>query len=215
MNIKIAPSILSADFANLQQEITMIDQAGADYIHLDIMDGHFVDNITFGAPIINKLRPYTKKVFDTHLMIENAHKYIESFAKAGSDIITFHYEATSEPQKIAEEIKHYGCKAGISIKPSTSEKVLDDLYPYFDQILVMTVEPGFGGQSFLDSQLPKIEYIRNKISQCNKDIDLEVDGGINNLTKDKVINAGANILVSGSYIFGHSSYQEAISSLRQ
>lgn len=212
--IKISPSILSADFSKLGEEIAKITEAKADYIHIDVMDGSFVPNITIGNEVVKSLRKTTEVPFDVHLMIENPDKHIEAFAKAGSDIITIHQEASIHLDRSIELIKSFGKKAGVSIVPSTHEDVLDYVLEKLDLVLVMTVNPGFGGQKFLTSQLKKIENIRKKIDRLGKNIELEVDGGVNEQTYKSVINAGANVLVSGSYIFGSPSYSQAISKLR-
>lgn len=213
--IKIAPSILSADFAKLGEEIQAIEKAGADYIHLDVMDGSFVPNITIGNEVIKSLRSVSNLPFDTHLMIQNPDAHVENFAKAGSDIITIHAEAVTHLDRSLAHIKSFGKKAGVSIVPSTNENVLDYVLDKLDLILVMSVNPGFGGQQFLHSQLKKIENIRNKIEKSGKKIELEVDGGINDKTAKSVIAAGADVLVSGSYIFASKNYAQAISILRQ
>ena len=212
--IKISPSILSADFSKLGEEIINISKAGADYIHLDVMDGSFVPNITIGNEVVKSLRKITNIPFDVHLMINNPDNHIESFAKAGSDIITIHAEASIHLDRSIELIKSFGKKAGASIVPSTNEDVLDYVLEKLDLILVMTVNPGFGGQKFLTSQLKKIENIRNKIEKSGRKIELEVDGGINQETSKVVVQAGADVLVSGSYIFGSGNYAKAISDLR-
>ncbi len=212
--IKIAPSILSANFAKLGEEIQAIEKAGADYIHIDVMDGSFVPNITIGNEVIKSLRSVSSLPFDVHLMINNPDNHVEAFAKAGADIITIHAEAVTHLDRSLSLIKSFGKKVGVSIVPSTSEDVLDYVLEKLDLILVMSVNPGFGGQKFLDSQLKKIENIRKKIDRIGKNIDLEVDGGINDKTARSAVAAGANVLVSGSYIFGNKNYAQAISSLR-
>ena len=213
--IKISPSILSADFSKLEQEINRIEEAGADYIHVDVMDGSFVPNITIGNEVVKSLRKTSALPFDTHLMIDNPDAHIKAFADAGSDIITVHAEATTHLDRTVELIKSYGKKAGVSIVPSTNEDVLDYVLDKLDLILVMTVNPGFGGQKFLSSQLRKIENIRNKIEKTGKAIELEVDGGINDETARLAINAGADVLVSGSYIFKSDNMSDAIRNLKQ
>ncbi len=212
--IKISPSILSADFSKLGEEIKNIEQAGADYIHIDVMDGSFVPNITLGNEVVKSLRPVTNLPFDVHLMINNPDNHVKAFAEAGSDIITIHAEASIHLDRSLSLIKSYNKKAGVSLVPSTHEDTLDYVLDKLDLILVMTVNPGFGGQKFLDSQLCKIENIRKKIEKSGKKIELEVDGGVNHETAKLVTSAGADVLVSGSYIFGSKSYSEAILKLR-
>ena len=213
--IKISPSILSADFSRLGEDVRAVDQAGADYIHIDVMDGHFVPNITIGPLIVDALRKVTDKPLDVHLMIENPDLYIADFAKAGADIITVHQEAVPHLHRTVQLIKSLGKKAGVSLNPGTPVETLDIILDDLDLVLIMSVNPGFGGQSFIPSALDKISALRQRITQRGLATELEVDGGVKIDNIREVVAAGADVLVAGSAVFNTDDYAATIAALRE
>ena len=213
--IKISPSILSADFSRLGEEVKAIDHAGADYVHVDVMDGHFVPNITIGPLVVDAIRPVTELPLDVHLMIENPDQYIPDFAKAGADIIVVHAEAVRHLHRTIQLIKSLGKKAGVSLNPATSLSSLDIILPELDLVLLMTVNPGFGGQSFIESSLPKISELRDRIDALGLPIELEVDGGVKVDNIEQIAAAGADVFVAGSAVFGTDNYELTIAQLKK
>jgi ribulose-phosphate 3-epimerase len=211
---KIAPSILSANFAKLGEEIKAVEQAGADYIHVDVMDGHFVPNITIGPLIVEAIKPVTTLPLDVHLMIEHPDKYIDSFVKAGADIISVHVESSKHLHRTIQLINDSGVKAGVVLNPATPAEMIEPILEYVDLVLVMTVNPGFGGQQFISSTLPKIQKISRWIKESDLSVELEVDGGVNAKTARLCVEAGADVLVAGSAIFNESDRSKAIQALR-
>ena len=212
--IKISPSVLACDFSKLGEEVKKVENAGAEFLHLDVMDGMFVPNISFGPDVIRSVRKQSKMIFDVHLMIENPIRYISNFVAAGADIITIHYESCENPKEVLEAIRAAGKKAAISLKPATPASVLTDLLPLVDMVLVMTVEPGFGGQKFMVPMMEKVSAVRAMIRAGGYDIDVQVDGGINAETTKIAAAAGANVLVAGSSIFGAPDAAKAVADIR-
>ncbi|MBT9170533.1 MAG: Ribulose-phosphate 3-epimerase [Actinobacteria bacterium] len=215
MKIKISPSILSADLGCLANEIRKVEEGGADYLHIDVIDGVFAPNISFGPPLIKSIRKYSALVFDVHLMIVDPERYLDEFVEAGSDIITVHIEALKDPSRIICRIRGAGAKPSISLKPATSLSTVKEFLDEIDMLLVMTVDPGFSGQSFKRDILPKIREARRMIDQLNREIDLQVDGGINKESAPLVVEAGANVLVAASAIFGAPDVEKAIREIRE
>ncbi len=211
---KIAASILSCDFSDIGTEIAKVEKAGADMIHIDVMDGHFVPNITIGPPVIEKLRKVTQLPFDVHLMIENPHAYVDIFADAGADGITFHVEAVKHHDRLLHKIKKLGKKAGVALNPSTPLFFLDHIYEYLDLILVMTVNPGFGGQEFIEGSYHKVRVLKKKMERHGFDIPIQVDGGVTLENIAKIADAGASIFVAGSAIFNTSDYEQTVKEMK-
>lgn len=212
--MKLAPSILSADFSNLLKDVKTVEQAGCEYLHIDVMDGHFVPNITIGPVVVNSLKGKTDMIFDVHLMIENPGNYIEAFAKAGADIITIHEEAATHLHRVIQMIKAQGVKAGVSLNPATSLSVLEYVLEDLDMVLIMSVNPGFGGQKYIPAMTEKVRRLREMIDQKGLSVDIQVDGGINPDNVGEIVKAGAEIIVAGSAIFNTGDVQQAVRDLR-
>lgn len=213
--VKLAPSILSADFSNLLEDVKAVEAAGVEYLHIDVMDGHFVPNISFGAPILAALKGKTSLFMDVHLMIENPDRYISDFVKAGADLINVHVEACPHLHRTVQMIKEHGVKAAVALNPATPLSVLDEILPMLDMVLLMSVNPGFGGQSYIDSVTDKIERLKAEIDRRGLSCDIQVDGGIKASNVKQVVDAGANVIVAGSAIFGHESIDTAVKAFRE
>jgi ribulose-phosphate 3-epimerase len=212
--IKVSPSVLAADFANLGSAVKLVEEAGAEYLHLDIMDGHFVPNLSFGIPVIASIRKNTKLVFDVHLMVENPEDYVEPLAKIGADFFVFHVEAAPHMHRLVQNIHEKGMKAGVALNPATSLSLIEEILPDLDMVLIMTVNPGFGGQKFISSTLDKIARLRRMIDKRGLNVDIEVDGGINEATAKLVKEKGANVLVAGSAVYGADNPAAVIAALK-